>query len=88
MRVVVTFKGDWSYGLIQRAYRGDRDALAAIQIAYYEIILELRSGNSSIWSMGSDRDPDAFALDYPPLTAHFRKVSDDKVEIFEFEEQK
>jgi hypothetical protein len=73
MRVQTNWEADYQCGLLQRKYRGDSHKLAELQLAYHSIIIELRSGNPSIWFMESERDPDGYALDHPPLIAHFRK---------------
>lgn len=85
MQVEVTPAADALYGLIQRQHRGDSDALAAIQAAYYAIIFELRGGHPSIWLMSSNLELDAYSLNHPPLIAHFRSINDQKVAIFAFE---
>ena len=84
MRVEVELQADWELGLIQGKLRGDKEALAEVEAAYFAIITELRSGSASIWSMASDQHPDAFVCYYPPLHGHFRKIGDDKVAIFSF----
>jgi len=86
MRVQVEAQADWEFGLLLRKHRGDGDALAALRLAYYAIVLELRSGNHSIWSMISDLDPDSFVSYYPPLLGHFRKIGEDQLAIFAFTE--
>lgn len=86
MQVHVTTQADWLLGLIQRKYRGDDDRLAEIQLAYYSLIAELRRGHHSIWLVESPLEENAWSLNHPPLIAHFRKLGEDKVAVFAFEE--
>jgi hypothetical protein len=87
MQVQTNWEADFQFGLIQRKYQDDPEKRAELELAYHAIVIELRSGNPSIWFMGSDRDPDGYTLEHPPLVAHFRKVHENKVAIFAFEEQ-
>jgi hypothetical protein len=69
MQVHVTTQAQWLLGLIQRKHRGDTERLAEIQLAYYSLIAELRTGHHSIWLVDSHLKEDAFSLNHPPLVA-------------------
>lgn len=86
MQVHVTTQADWLLGLVQRKHREDPDRLAEIQLAYYSLIAELRTGHPSLWFVESLLEEDAYSLNHPPLIAHFRKLSENKVAVIAFEE--
>jgi hypothetical protein len=85
MQVHVDPLADAMFGVIERELRHDVEALGSARLAYFEIIAELRRAMPHVWLVDSDIYQDTFALHHPPLVAHFRRVSDDKVRIIDFQ---